>query len=153
MQTYHNNPFYDFVFFYVGDPIPSTRTGYTNVVGTQQVMPNAESVSVHEFRRQLREVLPKYPELGQPFKGRVLLSIAIGLTEKEYASRDIDNMVKSLLDALKSVVYADDRQVDVLHVVKHKHEYNCWHIGIKKLSTDELLWHYEPLYLERPMGL
>jgi Holliday junction resolvase RusA-like endonuclease len=152
MIWYTDNPFYDFVLAYIGEPIPSTRSGYKNIVGTSDVMTNHESPNVHSFREGLRETLLKYSEFSMPYKGRVLVSLAIGLTEKEYLSRDIDNMVKSLLDALKNVVYYDDRQVDVLHVVKKMSEDNRWHIGIKKLSEGDSLWDYQPLYLESPMG-
>jgi len=71
---------------------------------------------------------------------------------KKYEKRDLDNMVKSLLDALKGIAYNDDRQVVVLHVVKQLSDDNRWHIGIKSLADDDTLWHFPSLYLESAMG-
>jgi len=147
MRRYNDNPFYDFVLAWSGDPIPSTRSGYKNLP-TGGIVLNPETPSVHGFRKTVREAFRKYPQFKKPIKGRVLISLAIGLTQKEYQARDIDNMVKSLLDALKTVVYYDDRQVDALHVVKYESDYEIWNIGIKKLRKKDPLWHFPQLYLE-----
>ena len=148
MRRYHDNPFYDFVLAWAGDPIPSTRSGYKNLP-TGETIKNPESPSVHGFKDAVKETFRHYRRFKRPLKGRVLISLAIGLTQKEFQTRDLDNMVKSLLDALKAVVYEDDRQVDVLHVMKYQSEFEIWKIGIKKLRKKDRLWYSPRLYKER----
>lgn len=152
MKFLQDNPFYDFVLAVVGQVIPSTRTGYKNIVTTGGTVPNPETLNVHHFRKELREALRDVYGFKQPTKSRVMISLAIGLSQKQYAICDLDNMVKSILDALKTVVYEDDRQVDVLHVAKYKTEHHRWNIGIKYLRAGDPLWHMPSLYLESPMG-
>jgi Holliday junction resolvase RusA-like endonuclease len=149
MRRYNDNPFYDLVLAWSGWPIPSTRSGYKNLA-TGGIVPNPETSSIHIFRKTVREAFRKYPQFKKPINGRVLISLAIGLTQKEYQSRDIDNMVKSVLDALKTVVYYDDRQVDVLHVVKYESDFEIWNIGIRKLRKKDPIWHFPQLYWESP---
>lgn len=148
MKTLHDNPFYDFVFASVDDLIPSTRTGFKNCSTL-----NPESPSVGKFREQLKGYFQEYPDALVPFKSRVLISLSIGLKQKEYEKIDIDNMTKSLIDAFKGIAYENDIQVDVLHVVKYKSDDNRWNVGIKGLKDDDLIWYYPPLYLESPYGL
>jgi Holliday junction resolvase RusA-like endonuclease len=151
MQMLTDNPFYTFVILCSGLPIPSTRSGYRNVANG--VVINPESQAVHRFRSKIREALRSRPQFTVPFKGRVMISLALGLNPLQYTTCDIDNMVKSLLDALKTVVYDDDLQVDVLHVVKYKSDCEQWNLGIRALPDNDPLWHFPPLYLESPMGL
>jgi len=109
-------------------------------------------MGIMSFRNSVQEGLRGYPQLKVPLKGRVLVSLAIKLTPIEYEKRDIDNMVKSLLDALVGIAYENDKQVAVLHVVKLKSDDNRWHIGLKALAENESAWYFPPLYEESPTG-
>jgi len=71
----------------------------------------------HEFENELKEKIKK--ELTGvsifPTKEYVFLSITYGLnSSSEYKKLDLDNRAKTILDALKGVVYEDDMQVKVL---------------------------------------
>ena len=48
----------------------------------------------------------------QPLVGRIRLSITIHSADRR--RRDLDNMIKSISDALNGVAYADDSQIDQL---------------------------------------
>jgi Holliday junction resolvase RusA-like endonuclease len=136
---------------YCGDPIPSTRSGFKKLWGGFAIL-NRESKRIHQFRQEVRDYLREVPQFQVPSKRPILISLAIGLTPKQYKKIDIDNMVKSVLDALKGVVYDNDIQVNVLHVVKYQADDDRWNIGIKQLSDDDQLWHSPWLYDESPMG-
>ena len=150
MEFYHDNKFYDFVFFQVDDPIPSV-SGFKKLWG-RLLLQHRDTKHIHEFSNGLRDYLHEHPEFHVPFKNRVLISLAIGLKSNEYSKRDIDNMAKSLLDALEGVVYTNDNQVATLHVVKYVSDDNRFNLGIKLLSDNEELWHFPWLYDESPYG-
>jgi hypothetical protein len=49
-----------------------------------------------------------------PFEGRV--GVDIKFYQQSKRAKDVDNMVKLVLDALNGVAWVDDSQVDVIHV-------------------------------------
>ena len=51
---------------------------------------------------------------GKPSKGRIELSIWLDFPDKR--RRDIDNFAKIACDAMKGIAYADDSQIDHLHL-------------------------------------
>jgi len=62
-------------------------------------------------------ILASRAEIGGPLSGPVMLRLAIYPPDKR--RRDIDNVLKAILDALQHAgVYKDDSQVVELHVVK-----------------------------------
>jgi len=71
----------------------------------------------HEFENYLKEELKKELEGISlfPTQKYVFIIITYGLnSSNEYKSLDLDNRAKTILDALKGVVYDDDMQVKVL---------------------------------------
>jgi len=75
----------------------------------------------HKFENELKEDL-KIELKGIkifPTKNEVFVSILHGInSEKQYAKCDLDNRAKTILDALKNVVYFDDSQVKILWTEK-----------------------------------
>lgn len=55
---------------------------------------------------------------GLPTKDRVGVSIYFKYADKR--RRDIDNPAKLILDSLKGIMYADDSQIDELHLYRRK---------------------------------
>ena len=71
----------------------------------------------HKFENSLKEELSKQLDDSSifPVSEEILVSIILGLhAEKEYQTCDLDNRIKTILDALKSVIYIDDRQVKMI---------------------------------------
>ncbi|MEJ0054067.1 MAG: RusA family crossover junction endodeoxyribonuclease [bacterium] len=83
-----------------------------------------------------------------PTKNKVFVSIICGLNSShEYENLDLDNRVKTILDALKEVVYEDDKQVKVLLAdkifLKHKPEsYFQFSIKVLDEKTERLLYRH-----------
>ena len=94
----------------------------------------------HKFENGLKDDLKK--ELDGvgifPTKKEVLVSIIHGVhNKKAYSEIDLDNRAKSVLDALKGVVYFDDSQVKILWTDKRflqKEQESYFQIAIKILS-------------------
>jgi Holliday junction resolvase RusA-like endonuclease len=71
----------------------------------------------HQFENNLKAKMKQELEGVSmfPTKDYVFLSIIYGLnSSNEYKKLDLDNRAKTILDALKGVVYEDDMQVKVL---------------------------------------
>lgn len=84
---------------------PSTQHIYGNKRGGGKYLkPQAVSYKhevYYEAKRQYK---------GEPMDGEVFIAIAFYFPDKKV--RDIDNYKKVLLDALKGVLWHDDRQID-----------------------------------------
>ena len=67
------------------------------------------------------------------------LSIEIDVFPPDHRRRDIDNLLKSLLDALEAAgVYHNDSQITVLHATKHKPESGGRvFVSIKEIESDQ----------------
>ena len=78
------------------------------------------------------------------------------LTEKEYKSRDVDNMSKTILDCLKGKIYIDDAQVRTLLVSKKRYSRlpaNFVFIAVKELHGETNIDVVKTMLLEQAVTL
>lgn len=104
----------------------------------------------HTFENELKEKMKK--ELSGismfPTDKYVFVSITYGLnSNNEYKKLDLDNRAKTMLDALKGVVYKDDMQVKVLLTDKifleNKPEsYYQFSVKVLDKKTEKLLYKH-----------
>src|SRR3989344_1319424 len=93
--------------------------GLTEIVPSKQ--DDREGQKITAFRTLVEETItPQIMNLATfPSKKEVVVFVMqFFLTEKEYKSRDIDNISKTVLDCLKGKIYIDDAQVRTLLVSK-----------------------------------
>ena len=127
--------------------VPSKRVGYKK---EGNLLVAAVPLGVPAFEEAIRlnfaTPLPKWPLVG-----RVLVAIAINLPKSEYATKDVDNMAKAILDAFKGIAYGDDKQIDCLYVSKTVAEEWRVLMALKSLGDDPKSWFLEPvLEFEHP---
>jgi Holliday junction resolvase RusA-like endonuclease len=121
--------------------VPSKRVGYKieNGIHVAKI-----PVGVPEFEDGIRQAFHG-TMAAWPLVGRLLVGIGLNLPKKEYQSTDVDNMAKAILDAFKSVAYADDSQIDCLFVSKSiSDKWSTW-IAFKTLGDDPKSWFLEPM--------
>lgn len=141
--VFHQNPFYDDVFgTIVGGIIPSK-----NVAFSQDGQPKM-SKSSRSFEDQMKEWLTNDSKPEWPRAGRLLVVVQIQMPKREYNTKDVDNMAKALLDALKGVVYTDDSQVETLQITKSIAENPSFMIGIRELHESDGGGAFPPLLKE-----
>lgn len=148
-MIFYQNPFYDYLFGSFGVNIPSTRSGYKIIISRIALL-NPITGGVHKFRKSIKDSLNEKPNSNWPSKERLLIAVQFGLTQKDYETKDIDNITKSLVDALKEIVYKDDNQIDGLHVLKYKAGEDSFMIGIKELTKENSGWFFPPFCAEKP---
>lgn len=97
----------------------------------------------HNFENQLKNKI-KNQLIGIsmfPTQKEVFVSIRYGVnSEIEYNSLDLDNRAKTILDALKDVVYEDDKQVKLLVTDKFflKNTKDCYYTFSVKILTPKV---------------
>jgi crossover junction endodeoxyribonuclease RusA len=90
-------------------PYPPTVNHYW-VVGNRRVYISPEG---RQYRRRVKAILAGVPTLD----GDVAMAVMVHPPDRR--ARDLDNVLKALLDALEQAgVYRDDNQVANLHLVR-----------------------------------
>ncbi len=133
-KTYYQNPFYDTVFGFFDVIVPSKRIRYK-----QREDKTIELISVprgtQEFESYIKNSISKDTDIKNwPLKDNLLVVLDVSLTKKEFKSKDIDNVSKSLLDSLNGVVYEDDNQISTLVVTKNIRKTPGFFVAIKCLK-------------------
>ena len=114
--------------------------GLTKLVPSKQ--DDREKEKVTAFRSVVDKTLA--PEIiSSPIfpskKEVVIFVIQFFLSKKEYETRDVDNMSKTILDCLKGKLYIDDSQVRTLLITKKispKVPTNFVFVGIRELKGE-----------------
>jgi Holliday junction resolvase RusA-like endonuclease len=106
----------DLVFLSGNALVPAKALQYKVDKTTGEVVERTRP-QTHHFENQLREELRKQLSGVKlfPTKKPVFVSVIHGIhSETEYRRFDLDNRVKTILDAMKGAVYLDDSQVRML---------------------------------------
>ena len=128
--------------------VPAKAVCY--VTGSDGTIVEVIKPRTHKFENDLKEKMRN--ELSGislfPTKKYVFLSVTYGLnSSNEYKILDLDNRAKTILDALKGVVYEDDRQVKVLLTDKiflknTPESYYYFSVKILDSKTEKLLYKH-----------
>lgn len=99
----------DFAFIWMGASVPS-----------RNVSNDRRSESSKKFQKELKEHLEKdYSDKKFPTEKGLFVCIQINLnSKKQYKSKDLDNHIKDIIDAMTGIVYKDDVQISTLLVYK-----------------------------------
>ena len=91
-------------------PYPPSVNSYWGFSGSRRYL----TKKAVEFKAKIKEKVAK----GSPY-GTARLSVCIKLNPPDKRVRDIDNCLKSLLDALcQAGLYDDDSQIDRIYLVR-----------------------------------
>ena len=128
------NPFYDTVQATSNVIVPSKQVDYKrNADGLIIVKPPTQSV--REFEAWFKEdYLRTVNAFEWPLRGPLFFYAKIGLTKRDYTTKDLDNIAKVLIDPMKSIVFEDDSQISILLMNKIISEPH-FVIAIKELTN------------------
>lgn len=141
-----------------GAPVPTKQEKYKPMVGYQGVLQengvekvleelyirNPDKNIVAEFEARLSGFLKENLGEGQPYPMplRVEVILAVTINKKRFFEVDVDNLAKTILDAMKGLVFEDDSQVINLLVMKELHPWdsNGLSIGVNLIEDPEKSW-------------
>lgn len=124
----------------IGEVIPSTQEAYRQNSFSESVR-KEEKEQLTLFKETFGKKIDKELKDSKQFPSThevFVFIIQYFVSEKEYKSRDIDNMAKTILDVLKERFYQDDGQVKTLLVGKKievRVPHNFAYIAIKELKV------------------
>lgn len=124
----------------IGEVIPSTQEAYRQNSFSESVR-KEEKERLTLFKEIFEKKIDKELKDSKQFPSThevFVFIVQYFVSEKEYRSRDIDNMAKTILDVLKKRFYQDDGQVKTLLIGKKMEgrvPHNFAYIAIKELKV------------------
>jgi len=115
--TFWANPFYDDIIMFL-DKLPSSQDKLKPLDESQGIFQLYEKNNVTEFRRKLQERLKAKAKPSWAYKGNLFMAVNITGTKNDVYDKDLDNLLKTLFDTLKGIVFDDDRQIIKLSAEK-----------------------------------
>lgn len=139
-----------------GKPIPTKQEKYKPLTGYQRIIQDGETEKileelyirnpdkaiVQEFEKKIGDFLKESATDEMPYKMSVEVILAFDINKKRLFEVDIDNLCKTVLDAMKGIIFEDDSQVVRLLALKDVHPYdtNGLAIGVNKLDDQSKGW-------------
>jgi Holliday junction resolvase RusA-like endonuclease len=148
--TFYQNPDFDEVLIFYDEEVFTSKEMYKPVEGGLYERKNKESAV--KFISNIKQKLINDRKDNWPYKQKLMLCIGISGSKSLYSSRDIDNMVKPIFDALKGILFEDDSQIHLLIASKQiwHHSLKGFLVGLRVLDENKVD-KYEPwLYTENP---
>lgn len=137
--TIYTNPFFDEVITFM-DNMPSASDKYKLVDPEANLFRLMAKDNVKEFMTSIRERLNAKKKSQWPYSGDLYMALSISGPKKHIYNKDLDNLLKTLFDSLKGIVFIDDRQIVKLSAEKEVTDrYEGVLVAIRKLDTDERL--------------
>ncbi len=143
----------------IGQIIPATQEAHIES-GFSKEIRKEESESLKQFKYVLGDRLKKEVEPLKQFPTNnevFVFIIQYFISQRDYKSRDVDNMAKTILDVLKNLFYQNDSQVRVLLVAKkicyERIAQNFAYISIKELKDDRDMDILKESGLERSVSM
>lgn len=147
-KIFYKNPDIDFLLGTMNDKIPSKKEDFKPVPvlngETQEILKDfyqkkPSSESVRRFEEMLHNQLKAYDDVKKIAKPSLVeVIITITLRKERIFDVDVDNISKTVLDALKGYLYDDDSQVSKLFCHKEVHALNIpgYFIAVTELTND-----------------
>lgn len=135
--TFWANPFYDDIITFL-DRLPSSQDKFKPVDKAQGIFQLYEKNNVTEFKRKLQERLTAKAKPNWTYKGDLFMAVNITGTKADVYDKDLDNLLKTLFDTLKGIVFDDDRQIIKLSAEKQiTNRVRGVMIALKELTPSE----------------
>jgi Holliday junction resolvase RusA-like endonuclease len=133
------------------------KFGLTELVPSKQDEREKEKVTA--FRSVVDKTLAPEIIASSIFPSKkeiVVFVVQFFLSKKEYDTRDVDNMSKTILDCLKGKLYIDDSQVRTLLITKkisQKVPTNFVFVGVRELKGETDIEVVQTMLLQQAITL
>jgi Holliday junction resolvase RusA-like endonuclease len=104
------NPFFDDIIIFLDD-LPSSNDKLKPIDFENRIFQLIEKNNVTEFRKNLQERLRKNKKVTWPYKCDLFMLVGIAGSKQDVYDKDLDNLLKTLFDTLKGIVFEDDKQI------------------------------------------
>ncbi|MGJ3235016.1 RusA family crossover junction endodeoxyribonuclease [Marivirga sp.] len=137
--SFYGNPFYDEILVFL-DRVPSSQEKYKMSSTNPGFYEKYDKNNVTEFCESIRKRLIIKKKAWWPFTGCLLAVVNISGAKKNIDHLDLDNLLKTIFDSLKGVVFKDDSQITTVIAEKElMPEATGFCVGLKMIKPYEHL--------------
>ncbi|MDQ2718473.1 MAG: RusA family crossover junction endodeoxyribonuclease [Bacteroidota bacterium] len=131
--TYYQNPDFDEIFVFHGLEVPTSKKEFKPIAEDIQLKiaeafpeicvplyrKGVGTRGAQDFMTIIKDKLIAKRKKRWPYKQKLLLSVGVSGIKKVYGAKDLDNLLKSVFDAFKGIVFEDDNQIEIVIAFKH----------------------------------
>lgn len=146
-KTFWGNPFYDDLILFL-ENVPSSQDKLKPINLANRIFELIEKNNVTEFKKEIKKRLLNKKKDSWPYTGYLFMAVRISGFKKDIFNKDLDNLLKTLFDTLKGIVFENDNQIIKLSaekIISKKNEEIGVSIGIKKLTNPNIIELYPQL--------
>jgi Holliday junction resolvase RusA-like endonuclease len=156
-RTYYKNPDFDEIFIFLDLEVPTSNKRFHQIDTTlqqeiQKLFPDVkelyikqEKINATDFRLTLQNKLNAKRKKKWPYKGKLLLHVGVAGIKKIYGQKDVDNLLKSVFDAFKGIVFENDDQIELVICSKYIWDQNLQGLTVAlSILTPTLMKKYFP---------
>lgn len=132
-KTYYQNPDFEEIFVFHGLEVPTSKKEFRPIpeniqskiskdfpkINFQLYQKGAGTRGAQTFIATIKEKLLAKKKKRWPYTEKLLLAVGVSGIKKVYELKDIDNLLKSIFDAFKGIVFEDDNQIEIVIAFKH----------------------------------
>ena len=136
------NPYFDELMIFFGNTVLTSQDKFIPFTCDQchrvEIYEKREKKNKGDYVESIRSKLLTNPNPLWPFKGRLQIQFSVSDKQSRLNSIDFDNLAKSILDSLQTVVFENDAQIEALVATKdYTNGFIANLIAIKELGPDE----------------
>lgn len=129
---YFQNPDFEEIFVFQGLEVPTSKKEFKQLDEEMQLKITTvfPEISIPLFRKgngtrgsqdfisTIKNKLTAKRKRCWPYKQKLLLTVGVTGIKKVYGGKDLDNLLKSIFDAFKGIVFEDDNQIEIVIAFK-----------------------------------
>jgi Holliday junction resolvase RusA-like endonuclease len=130
--TFYQNPDFEEIFIFHGLEVPTSKKEFRPIAEDMQskivkdfpeinfslYQKGAGTRGAQDFIATIKEKLIAKRKKRWPYKQKLLLTVGVSGIKKVYGAKDLDNLLKSVFDAFKGIVFEDDNQIEIVIAFK-----------------------------------
>lgn len=100
-------------------------------------MPEKKAKQQAQMREVLSTIAHTCPNF--PYDEPLMIVIGVAGNVKDYSRRDVDNMTKTIFDAMENIVYTNDKLIHILLIQKQLWDKDIYgfEVGIRPINIDK----------------
>jgi hypothetical protein len=131
-KKYYQNPDFEEIFVFHGLEVPTSKKEFKplpeNIESRiKEKFPQIDfplyqkgtgTRGAQSFMTTIKEKLIAKRKKIWPYKEKLLLTVGVSGIKRVYGVKDLDNLLKSVFDAFKGIVFEDDNQIEIVIAFK-----------------------------------
>lgn len=144
VAVFYSNPYFNELMVFL-ESVPTSQEKLRPIDKEKGLFQLYHKNNVTEFKKRIQERLLDRRKPWWPFKERLTVVVSITGPKKDIEHKDLDNLLKTIFDSFKGIVFDDDHKIFRVQALKQVNDFKSgFIIGIRIMSEfdDEPIPYY-----------